>query len=55
VAKIICPNCSSDRLEYWEEKRIGLMSIQEATFSHAVGMDDSTLVLKIQGAVDTNA
>lgn len=55
VAKITCPYCSSDRLEYWDGKRIGLTSIQEATFSQVFDLDDATLVLKIEGAADAGA
>jgi Zn finger protein HypA/HybF involved in hydrogenase expression len=55
VAKITCPHCSSDRLEYWDGKRIGLTSIQEATFSQVFGLDDSALVLKIAEAANASA
>lgn len=55
VAKIICPDCSSDRLDYWKGKRIGLTSISEATFSNVFDLEDSTLALKIQEIGDANA
>jgi DNA-directed RNA polymerase subunit RPC12/RpoP len=49
VAKIICPHCNSDGLESWEGRRIGMTSIQEATFLRVLDLEDSTLALRIEG------
>ncbi|HXA47941.1 MAG TPA: hypothetical protein VNW52_09955 [Burkholderiaceae bacterium] len=52
VAKIVCPNCASDHMDYWNGKQIGVTPIQEATFSHLCELDDATLAIEIAAVTD---
>ena len=46
VAHLVCPNCTSDCIEYWSGKHIGVELVQEAMFLNSSQLDDLTLVLK---------
>ena len=47
VARIVCPNCSCDRMDFWNGKQIGVEAVQEAMFLNSSRLDDLTLKLKL--------
>jgi hypothetical protein len=51
TAKIICPHCLSDRLDYHDGQKQGVISLAEATFTQAANVDDSLLLNRINAAM----
>ena len=52
VARIVCPNCTSDCMEYWNGKQNGAEMVQEAIFLNSSELDDLTLRLKLGEKID---
>ena len=54
VARIVCPNCTSDCMEYWCGRQIGVELVQEAMFLNSSKLDELTLRLELDGSRHSN-
>jgi hypothetical protein len=46
-ARIRCPNCGSERLAYWEGRRIGTMDVPAATYVDVLSLTEKQLIEKL--------
>jgi len=51
VARIVCPYCASDHMDYWSGNQIGVASLQEAMFLNSGELDELALRLKLDGSI----
>ncbi len=44
---IRCPHCASANIAYWEGRRVGVIRVPEATFTHAAVLSDEELARRV--------